>query len=332
MKSAPRNGAVPAGKSGGDAISVVANYKTRLCKFFQEGYCNRSNLCTYAHGDADLRNGVEGCTESGAGVSEGGGDTAGCKTKLCTLFQEGRCMNGARCSFAHGTEELKFFMFGGAEVLQGSGKGARTQLCRYFLQGQCVHGSECTYAHGNHELHHMGVNRGNARQWKSAGGKIGPAGAPCLGNATPHKTLICKFFMQFGSCEWGAECTFAHSIDEIHGFKTKICKYFSENSVCTRGDFCSFAHGQHELREPQGGLRRLGVEPADCAAATTSARAGTKGYQLGLDRDVRWGAGPDSFQDNVLKLNDIINPSGGHGIDGRIGNDVPYNMKGYGVD
>ncbi|KPI86679.1 hypothetical protein ABL78_4237 [Leptomonas seymouri] len=38
-----------------DSRAHNANYKTRLCKSFAEGHCNRGDMCNYAHGVAELR-------------------------------------------------------------------------------------------------------------------------------------------------------------------------------------------------------------------------------------------------------------------------------------
>ncbi|CAG9568197.1 conserved hypothetical protein [Leishmania major strain Friedlin] len=45
----------PHGGGGGFERLHNANYKTRLCKGFAEGHCNRGNQCNFAHGVGELR-------------------------------------------------------------------------------------------------------------------------------------------------------------------------------------------------------------------------------------------------------------------------------------
>lgn len=58
---------------GGGDMRVVhnANYKTRICKAFAEGFCNRGESCNYAHGVAELRQPGGGGGGGGAPPSAG---------------------------------------------------------------------------------------------------------------------------------------------------------------------------------------------------------------------------------------------------------------------
>jgi len=62
--------------------------KTQLCPKFAEGKCDNPN-CTYAHGEADLR------------------DPPNFKKKICKWHQKGKCRNGSSCGFAHDVKELR---------------------------------------------------------------------------------------------------------------------------------------------------------------------------------------------------------------------------------
>jgi len=63
------------------------------------------------------------------------------------------------------------------------------------------------------------------------------------------KTKMCDFHAQ-GRCTRGAQCSFAHSEEELKVMpdlrKTRICRAFTQGK-CTDTD-CKFAHGAEELR------------------------------------------------------------------------------------
>jgi len=83
------------------------------------------------------------------------------KTRLCERFEtEGFCPYGPKCTFAHGTNELRERPT--AEEKVGSPPSARdgpenplykTRLCERFMKENfCQYGPKCNFAHGEHEL------------------------------------------------------------------------------------------------------------------------------------------------------------------------------------
>lgn len=64
-----------------------------------------------------------------------------------------------------------------------------------------------------------------------------------------RKTRFCMYHLQ-GACQFGAECSFAHSLAEMHQTpdlsKTQLCKAYAQGG-CNNPD-CMFAHGDDELR------------------------------------------------------------------------------------
>ena len=72
------------------------------------------------------------------------------KTTLCQFYLQGPCKNGDKCSYAHGTSELRSSSgLGVAEV----GSKAKTKLCEKFIQfGDCPFGVACSFAHGVREM------------------------------------------------------------------------------------------------------------------------------------------------------------------------------------
>jgi len=64
------------------------------------------------------------------------------KTKICTLFMNGRCHYGAnRCFYAHSVDELR-----------DQPKLAKTSLCSLYKKGKCTMGDRCRYAHNVSEM------------------------------------------------------------------------------------------------------------------------------------------------------------------------------------
>mmetsp|Transcript_5151 Transcript_5151/g.15224 ORF Transcript_5151/g.15224 Transcript_5151/m.15224 type:complete len:268 (+) Transcript_5151:70-873(+) len=65
--------------------------KTRMCKFFRDGKCQRGKACTFAHSTAELTAPPDLY-----------------RSQLCAEFAEsGHCRYGATCRFAHGVEQLR---------------------------------------------------------------------------------------------------------------------------------------------------------------------------------------------------------------------------------
>mmetsp|Transcript_47037 Transcript_47037/g.65305 ORF Transcript_47037/g.65305 Transcript_47037/m.65305 type:complete len:97 (+) Transcript_47037:114-404(+) len=63
------------------------------------------------------------------------------KTKLCPNLEQGQCIRGGTCKFAHTEEELR-----------KRPDLSKTKLCDEFLKGQCTRGGNCLYAHTVEEL------------------------------------------------------------------------------------------------------------------------------------------------------------------------------------
>ena len=64
------------------------------------------------------------------------------KTKVCSLFLNGRCHYGAeRCFFAHSVDELR-----------EQPKLEKTSLCPSYRRGSCTRDGSCTYAHTIEEM------------------------------------------------------------------------------------------------------------------------------------------------------------------------------------
>jgi len=84
------------------------------------------------------------------------------KTRLCERFEtEGYCPYGTKCTFAHGTVELRERPANVEEKTENSSTVKdgpenplyKTRLCERFMKENfCQYGPKCNFAHGEHEL------------------------------------------------------------------------------------------------------------------------------------------------------------------------------------
>ena len=69
-----------------------------------------------------------------------------------------------------------------------------------------------------------------------------------------YKTEFCEEYKK-GRCNYGDDCSFAHSRQELrsrkdpYGHKTQLCENFSRDGRCSYGKKCNFAHGAEELKK-----------------------------------------------------------------------------------
>jgi len=125
-------------KHNPDRLSLTPLYKTRLCNFFPSGKCRDGLLCSYAHGEEELR------------LSPDFEQTSVCPI----LIKEGTCKR-PDCRYAHTSTDLRI-----SPVM------LKTKMCRFFLNGNCVVGEACRFAHCSDELREAAhVQQGRLPEW-----------------------------------------------------------------------------------------------------------------------------------------------------------------------
>lgn len=193
----------------GPAAGGAGSYKTRMCRHFLAGSCQKESACSFAHDASELQQ--SGFAAAAPGVvedrkrpmedaEEPEAAAKRLKTRMCTHFENGMCSRGENCTFAHGAHELQApnpaawaapadpAWAPAAAPVAGAFK---TKLCQYFMAGSCHKEAGCSYAHGTHEL----------------GGGAGTMAGAVAGDK--YKTALCKYFIA-GGCNKGELCTFSH--------------------------------------------------------------------------------------------------------------------------
>lgn len=149
-------------------------YKTRPCTFYPMGKCLAGPLCSFAHGEADMRPSPD---------FE--------RTSICpTLLARGSCRK-AGCRYAHRSDELN-----SSPVL------LKTKMCGFFFsQTGCVVGEACRFAHSANELQEAASveatamrQAGSAKPFafgedRTASGMSMPKGMPAAMSARERRRL-----------------------------------------------------------------------------------------------------------------------------------------------
>jgi len=112
----------------GDATPQAMNplWKTRLCNFYDSrSGCRHGRLCTFAHGQEELRKAPDFT-----------------RTSICPeLLRTGKCRQVSSCQYAHSHAELR------------STPGLlKTRMCDFHKTGSCMAGDYCRFAHEVSEL------------------------------------------------------------------------------------------------------------------------------------------------------------------------------------
>jgi len=204
-----KGGCKGGGKGGGKG------FKTQMCKYFQNGSCQKGDQCTYAHGEHELGGAAGGMSAAPQGlmVPSGGAMSSAEDQAFNQLMGE---LQGGAPAAADAPPPWAANNAGGAPApwaangaggdAGGGGKGGaprgfKTAMCKFFQMGTCQKGDGCTYAHGEYEL------QPGSQRLEPTTGQMVPSG---------FKTQMCKFHMM-GSCQKGEACTYAHHEYEMKG-------------------------------------------------------------------------------------------------------------------
>ena len=93
--------------------------------------------------------------------------------------------------------------------------------CKYMrFGGKCNNGDNCSFAHSSAEQ------------------------VPLLGSCKSWS--LCINFAK-DACLAGDNCMYVHDKSNLNKFKTAMCRRFLQYGYCDRGMYCSYAHHSREL-------------------------------------------------------------------------------------
>lgn len=136
--------ALPALGGGWGPAEAERPLKRTLCRFWQQGLCERGDQCTWLHGEADAGAAAPQLSWAwplGGGrpapARDGGLGALALRRSICKFWQEGTCSKPeGQCTWAHGEQEL------------GTAVSAEPrEPCRFFLSGACQKGNLCAFPH-----------------------------------------------------------------------------------------------------------------------------------------------------------------------------------------
>lgn len=189
-----------------------------MCSFFQQGRCEKGELCTFSHGDEPTLYKGDGSSKGGAAAPD---QAATIDDELAQLDQQIAAIQQDIDRVASGDEPLTNFgenASAGRSSQSSSGiQPRKVRLCMYWnLPQGCRGGEFCKFAHGEEDLGtFVKIPPGG---FSAASSRPGPR------PAKPQTT---------GS--------------GIVPRKVQMCSYYNMPQGCTRGATCKFAHGEHEL-------------------------------------------------------------------------------------
>jgi len=259
--------------------------KTKMCKFFASGCCQRGAACGFAHSQSALQSAPDLM-----------------KTQLCIAFERnGFCRDGSACKYAHGRIELRTTArpdpeFIATATTESSAHGSDAEVSestRLDCQGTPMSRKEVEHflkdnntwssrplsrvatasslastcidtnspvLEDSHDLRQSSgspsLDGSDVRSLTEADGTSPPSIAGHVqadrrSSAQFRKTKMCKFFSQ-GICHKGALCGFAHEeralLPPPDLYRTRLCLAIERSGYCREGDRCRFAHGTEQLR------------------------------------------------------------------------------------
>jgi len=245
-----------------------AGTKRTVCKFWQQGLCERGDQCTWAHSDGEASSQIDGGRPSSIRAGACGSSIV-CSVPLASWSFPSRPgpppLAIAPPGYGDGPPQgrVKYRPAGSLAIAppgygDGPPKGSRTH--------GAVGGSPCGVAVYGHSRSSGGGQRSyGSGHADGLGRHAGPIKPLPAGPTTPVKGTRCKFWLQ-GQCARGEQCTWLHGEAEPqppwsrpssgHPAKEQprdatvrrtICKFW-ELGTCTKAPGqCSWAHGESEL-------------------------------------------------------------------------------------
>jgi len=241
-------------------IPAGGSYKRSLCKFWQEGRCERGQNCTWSHGD-------EMAPPVGHGDFQVWQGQAPKKRTLCKFFQLGTCEKGDLCTWAHGPEEIgapaalavEAGLEGAAEPvedredvqaveeLQALDQEVLEEL-EHHLEEDPEEGAFAPDPENAEQLKpSTAPGKGGSLPWRQGGKPMGKGAAKGM-----FKAASAAFGAQYSKAAHGGFAPAARGpaggggAVDLGQTKRTMCRFWQQGA-CTRGDRCTFAHGWEDV-------------------------------------------------------------------------------------
>ncbi|KAH9254572.1 hypothetical protein BASA81_007329 [Batrachochytrium salamandrivorans] len=148
------------------------------------------------------------------------------KTVVCVHWVSGLCMKGEKCEFLHEMDMDRMPECRLGQRCQEKMcpfkhvKDEERALCNNYNLGFCQHGAACRYQHkkrGGDQLPVVCEFAQVTAQPLMAGRFNGQAAGalPAAQRRVNYRTALCQTFSQSGTCNYGENCDFAHSVEEM---------------------------------------------------------------------------------------------------------------------
>lgn len=249
--------------------------KRTICRFWEEGKCQKGDQCSWAHGERELGQQVGGFVQvESFGKRQHHGKGFGRVEVAATPVREVESF-GKRQNHGKG--------FPRVEVAATPAAGTKRSLCKFWLQGLCDKGDLCTWAHGEEEVGSPALEalpvlslRGRPNAYEKGGkgtvhafAALGPpprsfgSGPPMhfrddhkgFPKGSPKGGMKGGGFADAGKGFKGNGAHHAIGSPALMGpqdqgpVKRTICKFWQQGQ-CVKGDLCGWAHGEEDIGQP----------------------------------------------------------------------------------
>lgn len=224
-------------------------YKTKHCRYFQQGGCNRGDSCSYIH-ENPAPTPAPFVQPPSNQMSIPPFQQSQRQPPCMSFYQWGRCLNGDGCAYSH-EPEPEYMPVSLNQMVQ-------TPVCKLYPHGLCQRGDTCIFVHDSPYVPVPPPQYNPAEPCPNMAPPVqyGPAApSPNVPAPQPYKANPCRFFQQNGHCGNGDACNYLHDpravstdgpqkgVKEKHPlYKTRVCTRWSNEGFCHLGLNCSFLH------------------------------------------------------------------------------------------
>lgn len=164
------------------------------------------------------------------------------KTRPCRAFDNGHCVHGNGCLFAHGPGELRQPLPGWESAVpkeqpSNAVQSQRKKICRrYEREQECPYGDSCVFLHDSSSQRMSRRPDAGLHSWEPGSSSNSSARLGCYSAADNSeaktafwKTKLCHKFEKYGHCPFGDKCQYAHGAAGTYTYTS----HHSNISICS---------------------------------------------------------------------------------------------------